>query len=189
MPLAFTLSIIAAYLLGAIPSGILIARALGRDDPRTTGSGHTGAMNALRAAGKIAGVLTFLADVAKAILAIELARYLTAGDAWAMAFAAIAAVIGHILPVYTRFRGGMGLAVGIGALVIFAPLALAAIIAAWFPLKFFLARAPYASMAISVLLTPVLFLLGAPAPTLAFGIGAGTLIFARHYFDVTHRAA
>ncbi len=169
MLLQFVLSVLLAYFLGAIPSGIIIARVLARKDVRVTGSGHTGALNTLRTVGKVAGVFTFLADAGKAIVAIELARALTNGDAWVAAFAGIAAIGGHCYPLYTRGRGGMGLAPAIGALLVFAPGALVVQIALWFVLRFALEHSARASMGIAL--------------TLAFGVGAGAVIFARHRFD------
>lgn len=183
MLIQFLIALFAAYLIGSIPFGILIARALKRVDLRAHGSGHTGAMNALRSAGKTAGVLTFLADAGKAIFAIFLARQLT-GDEWASALAGVLVITGHILPIYTRFHGGMGLAPSIGALFVFAPLALAAIIALWFPLKFFLKQSLYASMSVALLLTPILFLLRADPATYFFGAAASAIIFARHLADL-----
>jgi glycerol-3-phosphate acyltransferase PlsY len=182
--LLVTIATLTAYALGAIPSGVILARLIARKDVTQTGSGHTGALNALRAAGFGAGAFTLLADIAKAIVAIELARALTGSDAWAMALAGVAAVVGHILPIYTRGRGGMGLAPGIGALLIFAPFALGVSIALWFALKFLLKRSALASMGIALALTPILLLLRADAQVVTFGLGAGAVIFVRHWIEL-----
>jgi glycerol-3-phosphate acyltransferase PlsY len=112
-----------AYLLGSIPFGYLIVRGKIGADIRETGSGGTGATNVSRRAGKTAGVLTLLLDAAKGCAAVLIAKALT-GDDWVIAAAAIAALVGHIFPVWLGFRGGKGVATGVGIFVLLAPIAL-----------------------------------------------------------------
>ncbi len=122
------LILIAAYLLGSIPFGYLIVRAKAGGDVRETGSGGTGATNVTRRAGKSAGVLTLLLDACKGLLAIYLARkFLTPdyGIIWWVAAAAVLAVAGHIFPVWLGFRGGKGVATGVGVFLGLAPIAVA----------------------------------------------------------------
>jgi acyl phosphate:glycerol-3-phosphate acyltransferase len=114
---------IVAYLLGSIPFGYLIVRGRGGGDIRETGSGGTGATNVSRRAGKAAGVLTLLLDAAKGSVAVLIAKALT-GDDWVIAAAAIAALVGHIFPVWLGFRGGKGVATGVGIFLVLAPIAL-----------------------------------------------------------------
>ena len=111
------LILIAAYLLGSIPFGYLIVRAKEGSDVRETGSGGTGATNVTRRAGKKAGIITLLLDAAKGVAAVLMARWL--GTAafevnWLVAAAAVLAVIGHCFPVWLGFRGGKGVATGVG---------------------------------------------------------------------------
>ena len=115
--------VVVAYLLGSIPFGYLIVRGRGGGDVRQTGSGGTGATNVSRRAGKAAGVLTLLLDAAKGSAAVLIAKALT-GDDWVIAAAAIAALVGHIFPVWLGFRGGKGVATGVGIFVVLAPIAL-----------------------------------------------------------------
>jgi glycerol-3-phosphate acyltransferase PlsY len=125
-----TLIILASYLLGSIPFGYLIVRAKKGDDVRTTGSGGTGATNVTRRAGKGAGVLTLALDALKGALAVTLARWLLAPDFginWWVAACAIAVVCGHVFPVWLKFRGGKGVATGLGAFLCLAPLAVACV--------------------------------------------------------------
>ncbi|MDQ3907429.1 MAG: glycerol-3-phosphate 1-O-acyltransferase PlsY [Acidobacteriota bacterium] len=120
--------IIAAYLLGSIPFGYLIVRAKSGGDVRETGSGGTGATNVTRRAGKVAGVLTLALDALKGASAVVLARRLLAPDFgidWWVAACALAVVAGHVFPVWLKFRGGKGVATGLGAFVCLAPLAVA----------------------------------------------------------------
>lgn len=116
-----------AYLLGSIPFGYLIVRAKEGADVRETGSGGTGATNVTRKAGKFAGVVTLLLDAAKGAAAVLLARLLLTPDFgvnWFVAAAAILALLGHIFPVWLGFRGGKGVATGVGIFLCLAPLAL-----------------------------------------------------------------
>jgi len=128
----FGLLIVAlAYLLGSIPFGYLIVRASKHADIRETGSGGTGATNVSRRAGKGAGVLTLLLDALKGAASILVARLLLAEPAfnanasgW-IAAAAVAVIVGHIFPVWLGFRGGKGVATGVGVFLVLAPLAVA----------------------------------------------------------------
>jgi glycerol-3-phosphate acyltransferase PlsY len=122
------LSIIAAYFVGSIPFGYLIVRARGGGDVRETGSGGTGATNVTRRAGKGAGVVTLALDAAKGALVALLARWLLAPDFgvnWWVALAATAVVAGHVFPVWLKFRGGKGVATGLGVFLTLTPVAVA----------------------------------------------------------------
>jgi glycerol-3-phosphate acyltransferase PlsY len=132
--------IVIAYLLGSIPFGYLIVRATQGADIRETGSGGTGATNVSRRAGKASGVLTLLLDALKGAAAVAIAKIVLglpifgegalAGSSnenayWWVASAAIAVIVGHIFPVWLRFRGGKGVATGVGVFLMLAPLAVA----------------------------------------------------------------
>ena len=117
------LVLIIAYLIGSIPFGYLIVRTKQGGDIRQTGSGGTGATNVSRRAGKVAGVLTLLLDAAKGAAAVLIAQNVS-GSAWVKAAAAIAVIVGHIFPVWLGFRGGKGVATGVGVFLVLAPMAL-----------------------------------------------------------------
>lgn len=120
------LVLIAAYLLGSIPFGYLIVRAKEGADVRETGSGGTGATNVSRRAGKKAGIITLLLDAAKGLAAVGLARWLAGSHFeinWWVAAAAVLAVIGHCFPVWLGFRGGKGVATGVGLFLGLSPIA------------------------------------------------------------------
>ena len=114
-----------AYLLGSIPSGLLVARALGGPDPRQLGSGNLGTANIYRLLGRKAGALTLLGDVAKGALPVALARlWLTPLGAWqdtGVALVAAAAVLGHVFPLYLKFKGGKAVATTFGVVAALAP--------------------------------------------------------------------
>ena len=119
-----------AYLLGAIPFGLLVARGRAGVDVRRVGSGNIGATNVLRAAGKGAAASVLALDIAKGWAAVALARRLGLGEA-AAAAAGGAAGVGHLFPVFLGFRGGKGVATSLGVLAGLAPLVAAATGAVW----------------------------------------------------------
>jgi glycerol-3-phosphate acyltransferase PlsY len=120
-----------AYLIGSIPFGYLIVKLTRGADVRQTGSGGTGATNVSRRAGKLAGVATLLLDALKGAVAVFIAakwcdqfqlNWMTAD--WIILGGAVAAIVGHIFPVWLGFRGGKGVATGAGVFLMIAPVAL-----------------------------------------------------------------
>jgi acyl phosphate:glycerol-3-phosphate acyltransferase len=110
------LLVVVAYLLGGIPFGILVTRLRGGVDLRRVGSGNIGATNVLRAVGKGAALLTLLGDIGKGALAVGLGRW-AGGSAELLAALALAAVLGHLFPLFAGFRGGKGVATTLGAVL------------------------------------------------------------------------
>ena len=104
----------AAYLLGSVQPGLLLVRLLLRRDVREVGSGKTGMTNVMRTAGKKAAALVFVLDVAKGVLPVLVAASVSS-DAWLEAATATVVVVGHVFPVFAGFRGGRGVATGVGA--------------------------------------------------------------------------
>jgi len=121
--LPLLLTVLEAYLLGSIPFSYLVARGFGVRDVRRVGSGNVGATNVLRSAGRAAGALALALDLAKGVVAVALARAIAPGSTEAPALAAVAAVVGHMYPVWLRFAGGKGVATGLGAFAPLVPLA------------------------------------------------------------------
>ena len=122
--------IILAYLLGSLSFGLLMARVYGGADLRRSGSGTIGATNVARILGKTAGILTLCGDGAKGLVAVLLAQ------AWGQAsvlpaMAAVAAVLGHVFPLYHGFRGGKGVATALGVLLPTLPLPLLGGLLVW----------------------------------------------------------
>lgn len=122
----FSLMVLCAYLIGAIPTGILLTRFAGAADIRNSGSGNIGATNVYRVAGKKLGVLTLIGDALKGAIPVLVAMQLPGlGDAQIGAVAA-AAFIGHCYPIYLRFKGGKGVATALGIFLVLSPLAVLA---------------------------------------------------------------
>jgi glycerol-3-phosphate acyltransferase PlsY len=135
MLLASLLTASAAYLLGSIPVGYVLIRVFLHQDIRTAGSGNIGATNVLRAGGKGLGAATFLCDVGKGAASVGLGWLIGTYLAPSLpvrdfeALAALFAVLGHVFPVWLRFRGGKGVATGFGVFLAATPLAALAAIA------------------------------------------------------------
>lgn len=125
-PLRIAIVLITAYFLGSIPFGYLIVRARAGADIRETGSGGTGATNVSRRAGKGAGVLTLILDALKGVAAILIGRLILGESFGAITGAAILVIIGHMFPIWLGFRGGKGVATGVGVFLVLAPLAVLA---------------------------------------------------------------
>ncbi len=110
------LFIIGAYLIGSFSSAIITCRIMGLPDPRTQGSKNPGATNVLRIGGKKAAAITMLGDVLKGFLPVLAAQYVTSIDANTIGWVALAAMLGHMYPVFFGFQGGKGVATAMGGL-------------------------------------------------------------------------
>ena len=119
------LSIPLAYLLGSIPFGYLLVKIFRHEDIRTTGSGNIGATNVARSGAKGLGIATLLLDLGKAFLAVKIAQYLAPGNYDLAVVAAVAAILGHVFPIWLGFRGGKGVASALGVFLALTPAAAA----------------------------------------------------------------
>src|SRR5882757_7157574 len=114
---------VAAYLLGSIPFGLLLAKLFGGGDVRKAGSGNIGATNVARVVGPLAGILTLIFDAAKGTAAVWLAGRVTGENAAWMMAAAFAVLLGHCFPMWLKFEGGKGVATALGVFLALSPLA------------------------------------------------------------------
>jgi acyl phosphate:glycerol-3-phosphate acyltransferase len=103
-----------AYLLGSIPFGYLLVRIFRKEDIRTTGSGNIGATNVARSGAKGLGFATLLLDLGKAYLAVKIAQWIAPGNYDVAVAAAVAAILGHVFPIWLSFKGGKGVASALG---------------------------------------------------------------------------
>ena len=169
-----------AYLLGSIPFGLLLTRLAGLGDLRTIGSGNIGATNVLRTGNKALAALTLVLDGAKGAAAVLLARQF--GPEAAM-IAGAAALLGHLFPVWLGFRGGKGVATGLGVWLALAwPVGLAAC-ATWLVVA---ALARYSSLAslIAIAIAPLYALVLADRERAALGALLAILIVLRHHENI-----
>ncbi|MFY9554252.1 MAG: glycerol-3-phosphate 1-O-acyltransferase PlsY [Blastocatellia bacterium] len=133
------LFVVIAYLLGSIPFGYLLVKYVftSGEDVRSVGSGGTGATNVTRRAGVKAGLLTYAFDVAKGAAAVMLMRIAAGDDYFWIGAVAIAAIVGHIFPIFLGFRGGKGVATGVGVFLAIAPLAVLSTLVLWASIVYF----------------------------------------------------
>ena len=115
------LAIAVGYLLGSVPFAVLVSRALNLADPRSYGSGNPGATNVLRSGSRTAAALTLLGDAGKGAVAVWLGRVSGAGDETLAIGCGAAAFLGHVFPLFLRFRGGKGVATFLGVVLAFVP--------------------------------------------------------------------
>jgi glycerol-3-phosphate acyltransferase PlsY len=170
-------AVVVAYLVGSVPFAFLLARRRGVD-LRRVGSGNVGASNVLRTSGVPSAVVAMCLDGAKGALAVAVAQRLTVGEATPMA-AGIASIIGHIYPVWLRFRGGKGVATAAGVFAVLTPLAVA-IASAVFVLAVWVTRyISVGSMAGAIALAVVAAATNVPPP-----VAVGAVVSA---FIITHR--
>lgn len=165
---------IAAYLLGSIPFGYLIVKMGSGSDVRGAGSGNIGATNVTRVAGKGAGLATLLLDVGKGYLAVWLAMRWSHGNIRWMMAAAVAVVLGHTFSCWLRFRGGKGVATGLGVFLAVAWQAVLAALLVWLVVVAFWRYVSLGSVVAAAALPILVYLFYAPghAPPLAVSFGS-----------------
>ena len=174
------ISMLATYLITAIPTGIVLAKVMGYEDVREKGSGNIGATNVYRVAGKLPGILTLLGDISKGLLpllAIKLWMSPTPGQ---LGLLALIAIIGHCYPVYLGFRGGKGVATGLGIFLVLSPKAVL-FAAAVFLLTVAISRFISLGSVLAALAMPLLILfLGQPKEIMVGALCIAGLIVWRH---------
>ncbi len=168
-----------AYFLGSIPFALLLARWWGQRDLRGFGSGNLGAANVLRASGITAGVLVAVLDICKGAASVALAQRLSGGPG-APAAAGLAAIVGHVYPVWLAFRGGKGVATACGVFSILTPLALPPALAAFAIAVWITKYISLGSVLASLALPPLAYAYGSPLPIVAAAIASSSLIVFRH---------
>ncbi len=156
--MSFLISLVIAYLLGSVSCAILVSKMLGQKDPRTQGSGNAGATNVLRSSGKKAGIMVLIGDVLKGIVAVIIGILLHQ-HGMALGFVALAAVVGHIFPVFFGFKGGKGVATAGGALLVVSFWTFIFVLITWGLVLFFTRYVSLSSM-IAVVAGPIYLLVG-----------------------------
>lgn len=190
----FIAAVIIGYLLGSIPFGLLVSKLSGKGDIREYGSGKTGATNVLRAAGRKAAVLVVTLDAGKGVLAVLLAglvvgkSYLVVGDL-AQVAAALAAMGGHIWPVFLRFRGGRGVATFFGGLAVLSPVAAifggVVLIGTMGLTRFASAGSIAGTIGACAVLVPLTILNGSPLEYLVYALIGAVLVIVMHRDNIS----
>ena len=185
--------IIAAYLIGAVPIGYLVGRAFGVADIRRHGSGTIGATNVLRTAGRLPAILTLGGDIVKGYVAVVLGGALAAsaasGDQAAPAACAVAAVIGNCWSVFLGFRGGKGVATGLGALLRLVPLAVLPAGAVWLAVTISFRWVSLGSILAALCVPLGALLLSHSAPSVLATLAISLLVVTRHHANIARLLA
>ena len=183
------LLVAAGYLLGSIPFGYLLVRAQSGGDVREMGSGNIGATNVARTAGWPVGVATLILDTAKGFFAVWLIGHFSDGNIRFMMYAGLAAILGHIAPVWLNFSGGKGVATALGVFLEICWPAVAVAVAIFAIVLIFWRYVSLASVSAAAALPLLVYVLYAPghAPPVAVSTGtllAAILVIAKHRWNI-----
>jgi len=174
--------VLVAYLIGSIPFALILARRWGAD-LRQVGSGNLGAANVMRTSGVRAGVLVALLDMTKGAASVWLAARVGDG-AELPAAAGLAAIVGHVYPIWLRFRGGKGVATACGVFAMLTPLAIPPAFALFAAVVWLTQYISLGSILASLALPPLAYAVGSPTPSVVAAVGAAALILFRHRSNV-----
>jgi glycerol-3-phosphate acyltransferase PlsY len=163
-PIAFNVGLVVlAYLIGSVPFAVVVTKLMGLQDPRTYGSGNPGATNVLRSGSKTAAALTLLGDAAKGWFAVWLVQRVggpMGETTWnVVALSAIAVFLGHLFPLFLKFRGGKGVATALGVLFAISPWLALATAATWIIIAVFFRYSSLAAV-VAAIFAPVYYLFG-----------------------------
>ena len=180
---------ILAYILGSIPSGVVISRMLGAEDPRKSGSGNIGATNVLRTLGKKAAAATLAADAAKGAIPVLIASWILPEGSAAIYLVAAAAIVGHDFSFLLRFRGGKGVATTFGTMLVLDPTIALLLLGTWISV-IAVTRYSSAGALSAAALCPLLAVIVAGDFQLAlFCVGAAALLFYLHRENIKRLVA
>lgn len=178
---------VAAYLIGSISFAVVVSTVMGLSDPRTYGSKNPGATNVLRSGNKLAALLTLLGDALKGWFAVWLVSRLSDRfglDEGTMAIAAVAVFLGHLYPVFFRFKGGKGVATAAGVLLALNPILGVATIATWVIIAFFFRYSSLAALVAAVFAPLYELFMAGFGPIAAATIVIGLLLIWRHQVNI-----
>jgi glycerol-3-phosphate acyltransferase PlsY len=178
------LLVVGAYLVGSVPSALLVVWLIAGKDVRKEGSGNVGATNAARVAGPSAGIVVTVSDVAKGAVPVWAMTVLNPASGW-LAATMLAAVLGHCFPLWLRFLGGKGVATAFGAFLVLSPWTAVAAVAVWVVVLAVWRRVSVASLVAAAVFPVLLALIDKPIPlTLAAVSVASILIILRHHSNI-----
>lgn len=183
------LAVLAAYLIGAVPIGWLVARGFGVADIRRHGSGNIGATNVLRTLGRLPAVLTLLADVLKGYLAVMAGAALGGGDPGVVGASTVAAVAGNCWSVFLGFRGGKGVATGLGALLRTMPLATLAALPVFLVVVITTRYISLGSLLATACVPLGAVMLGYPRASAVAGLAVAVIVIVRHHDNIARLRA
>ena len=181
--LSLILTVILSYIIGSIPSGLILGKGLWNTDLREHGSHNIGATNAWRTLGKVPGTMIFLLDFLKGAAGALLGSALV-GTPLAIVLGGIFAILGHSRSIFLRFQGGKGVATGLGVIAMIMPAITAIVFIVWLAIVFATRYVSLGSI-VGAALVPILALItGQPAVYTLFGVFAAALIIIRHQSNI-----
>ncbi len=183
------LAVLAAYLVGAVPIGYLVAKAFGAGDIRSQGSGNIGATNVMRTLGRVPGILTMLADIAKGYGAVAAGAMIAHEAPGVTAACAVAAVIGNCWSVFLGFRGGKGVATGLGAFLRLVPWAAVAAIPVFAVVAGTTRYVSLASLLAACLVPVGALALGYPTASVMACVAVAAIVVLRHRDNIARLAS
>ena len=173
------IAVVAGYLIGSIPFALVLARRWGTADLRTIGSGNLGAANVMRVSGVTPGVLVAVLDLAKGAASVALAQRVRPDGATA-ALAGFAAIMGHIYPVWLRFKGGKGVATACGVFSVLTPAVVPPVLTIFLATVALTKYISLGSLLATIALPPIAYVIGSPPPSVFAAIAASVVIVIRH---------
>jgi len=183
MILLYLLLIIASYFIGAIPTGVVLARAFSGKDIRQEGSGNIGATNVTRVLGKKLGALTLVGDLLKGFLPVWVGSYLVS-SLNVVCLMGCAAFLGHLFPVYLKFKGGKGVATALGVFLYFAPLVILIEVVVFIAVVGIWKYVSLGSLIAAASMPLVLVIIDSPKPVVLLSMAFALLIFIKHKANI-----
>lgn len=168
-----------SYIVGSIPSGLILGKGIWNIDLREHGSHNIGATNAWRTIGRQAGFLIFLCDLLKGVFGVWIGGALS-GTSWALVLGGVFAIVGHSWSFFLRFKGGKGVATGLGVILSLMPIPALLIFAVWFVIVKITGYVSLGSIVSAALVPVFAWLFGEPRATIGFGFLAAAFVIYRH---------
>ena len=183
MILLYLLLIIASYFIGAIPTGVVLARAFSGKDIRHEGSGNIGATNVTRVLGKKLGALTLVGDLLKGFLPVWVGSYLVS-SLNVVCLMGFAAFLGHLFPVYLKFKGGKGVATALGVFLYLSPIVILVEIIVFVFVVGIWKYVSLGSLIAAASMPLLLVIIGSPKPVVLLSMAFALLIFIKHKANI-----
>ncbi|MBQ3971325.1 MAG: glycerol-3-phosphate 1-O-acyltransferase PlsY [Selenomonadaceae bacterium] len=178
------IAILLSYLLGSIPNGLICGKLLWGVDLREHGSHNIGATNAWRTLGKGPGIVIFLLDFLKGFISVWLGMHLV-GTPLSMVLCGIVAILGHSCSIFLKFKGGKGVATGLGVIAMLMPAVTLVVFLLWLGIVYATKYVSLGSCVAAVFVPIMAWLLGSPAEYIVFGVLAAILIVVRHKSNIS----
>ena len=179
--------LVLSYLLGSIPNGLIFGKLIWKKDLRKVGSGNIGATNAWRNLGKAAGLLIFALDFLKGAISVFIAQEFS-GEPAIMILAGIFAILGHSFSLFLKFRGGKGVATGLGVIAMLIPKVTAIVFLIWLAIVFVTRYVSLGSIIASVCVPLLAIFFGEPTEFILLGAVAAVFITLRHKENISRLA-